>query len=87
MFDAWMGWDVSYTLRMIKSIEKYQPLWLEEPLMGDKLDQLKEITANCSVDIAGGDHEYTRWGFQEIMKKGALNIIQPDTMWAGGILK
>ncbi|QTL97466.1 mandelate racemase/muconate lactonizing protein [Iocasia frigidifontis] len=85
IFDAWMGWDVSYTLRMIKSIEKYQPLWLEEPLMADKLDRLKEITANSSIDIAGGEHEYTRWGFQEIMKKGALNIIQPDTMWAGGI--
>ncbi len=85
MFDAWMSWDVSYTLRMIKSMEKYYPLWLEEPLMANKIDRLKEIITNSSIDIAGGEHEYTRWGFQEIMKKGALNIIQPDTMWAGGI--
>ena len=37
------------------------------------------------MTITGAEHEYTRWGFQEILRHHALHIIQPDTMWAGGI--
>jgi L-rhamnonate dehydratase len=85
MFDAWMGWDVHYTLKILDEIEQYNPRWLEEPLMPDKIDKLIDITGKTSIDISGAEHEYTRWGFQQILKKRSLDIVQPDTMWAGGI--
>lgn len=85
MFDAWMSWDPDYTLEMARAIEKYHPLWLEEPLMPDKIDRLADVRAKSPVRISGAEHEYTRWGFHEIFKRGAVDIIQPDPMWAGGI--
>jgi L-alanine-DL-glutamate epimerase-like enolase superfamily enzyme len=85
MFDAWMSWDVPYTLKMADHISEYHPRWIEEPLLPDKITPLAEITTQSAVTITGAEHEYTRWGFQEILRHHALDIIQPDTMWAGGI--
>jgi len=85
MFDAWMSWDVPYTLDMAERLKEYNPRWIEEPVLPDKIDQMVEITSRSPVPISGAEHEYTRWGFQEILRHRALDIIQPDTMWAGGI--
>ncbi len=84
-FDAWMSWDVKYTLEIANKIKIYNPCWIEEPVMPDKTEQLKEITSKSPILIAGGEHEYTRWGFYNLLKHCALNIIQPDPIWAGGI--
>ncbi|NLJ39534.1 MAG: mandelate racemase/muconate lactonizing protein [Candidatus Atribacteria bacterium] len=84
-FDAWMSWDTIYTLEIVKKIKEYNPKWIEEPIMPDKVEQLVEITSKSPILIAGGEHEYTRWGFYNLLKHHALNIIQPDPMWAGGI--
>lgn len=85
MFDAWMSWDADYTLDIARAIKQYNPLWLEEPLMPDKIDRLADVRAKSPVRISGAEHEYTRWGFHEILKSGTVDIIQPDPMWAGGI--
>ena len=36
-----------------------------------------------SAYLATGEHEYTRWGFQQLMDAG-VGLIQPDVMWMGG---
>jgi L-alanine-DL-glutamate epimerase-like enolase superfamily enzyme len=85
MLDCWMSWGVNYTIKMAKKLEKYEPTWIEEPVMGDKIDEMAEITRNVNIPVSGAEHEYTRWGFDQIIKKRALDIIQPDIAWAGGI--
>jgi L-alanine-DL-glutamate epimerase-like enolase superfamily enzyme len=85
MLDAWMSWNVGYTIRMAKKLERYDIAWLEEPLMPDNLDGHAELARTLSIPIAGGEHEYTRWGFRQLLEKRALDVIQPDIMWAGGI--
>ncbi len=85
MFDAWMSWDQGYTLAMANAIKKYDPLWLEEPLLPDKIDKLAEVRAKSPIPISSAEHEYTRWGFNEVFKRGAVDIAQPDPMWGGGI--
>lgn len=85
MFDAWNSWDVAYTLKFAAEAVEYNPAWIEEPVMPDKIDQLAEITSLSPIPIAGGEHEYTRWGLAEIFNKHAVHIAQPDPMWAGGI--
>lgn len=85
MFDAWNSWDIPYTLKFAAEALEFDPGWIEEPVMPDKIDQLAEITAQSPVPIAGGEHEYTRWGMNEIFTRRAVNIAQPDPMWAGGI--
>jgi L-rhamnonate dehydratase len=87
MIDAWMSWDVPYTLRMAERLRDYAPHWIEEPVLPDKIDSYAEITAGMphAILVAGGEHEYTRWGLGKLMAVRAMHVFQPDTYWAGGI--
>lgn len=85
MLDAWMSWDVPYTIQMARRLEEYAPRWIEEPVLPDKINQYAEIRRQVTTLIAGGEHEYTRWGIKALMDAGAVDLLQPDIYWAGGI--
>jgi L-alanine-DL-glutamate epimerase-like enolase superfamily enzyme len=86
MFDAWNSWDVPYTQRMAELASEYRPWWFEEPVMPDMIPQYAELRRTVStVAIAGGEHEYTRWGVKALLDAGAVDILQPDPGWAGGL--
>ena len=85
MLDAWMSWDVPYTLRIADRIVDLDPLWIEEPVMPDKIESCAEIHERSPVATATGEHEYTRWGIKELLDANAADFLQPDTYWAGGI--
>ena len=85
MFDAWMSWDVPYTIQMAARMEEYAPRWIEEPVLPDKIQQYAEIRRAVRVPISGGEHEYTRWGLKELLDAGACDVLQPDIYWAGGL--
>jgi len=85
MLDCWMSWGVNYTVKMARKLERYEPTWIEEPVMGDMVDEMAEITRRVDIPVSGAEHEYTRWGFKQIIEKRALDILQPDPTWAGGI--
>jgi L-rhamnonate dehydratase len=85
MLDCWMSWDVSYTIQMARRLEEFQPRWLEEPVLPDKIVQYAEIRRNVNIPISGGEHEYTRWGQKALMDAGACDVLQPDIYWCGGI--
>jgi L-alanine-DL-glutamate epimerase-like enolase superfamily enzyme len=85
MLDCWMSWDVPYTIKMAARLEEYHPRWLEEPVLPDKIPQYAEIRRNVRIPISGGEHEYTRWGIKALMDAEAVDVLQPDIYWAGGI--
>ncbi|MGI8406629.1 MAG: enolase C-terminal domain-like protein [Thermomicrobiales bacterium] len=85
MIDAWMSWDVPYTVKMSHLLIDYNPRWLEEPVMPDKIDSYAQIRAQSLVPISGGEHEYTRWGIKQLLDAEAVDLLQPDIYWAGGI--
>jgi L-rhamnonate dehydratase len=85
MIDAWMSWDVPYTISMAEQLLEYRPYWIEEPVMPDQIDAYAQIRAKSPVRTAGGEHEYTRWGINQLLQAQALDFIQADTYWAGGI--
>ena len=85
MLDAWNSWDIPYTLLMAERLAEYDISWLEEPVLADKLDSYLRIQRHSPIQIAGGEHEYTRWGFRPIVEQRAMDILQPDIYWAGGI--
>jgi D-galactarolactone cycloisomerase len=59
--------------------------WFEEPISPEDLDGYAELTAQLDVPIAGGENEFTRYPFREIIKRKAMDIVQPDVCAAGGI--
>ena len=85
MLDAWSSWDVPYAIRMANELAPYEIRWLEEPVMADKLASYIEIQRNSPINISGGEHEYTRWGFRSIVENRAMDVLQPDIFWCGGI--
>jgi len=85
MLDCWMSWDVPYTIAMAERLEDYEPRWLEEPVLPDKIESYAEIRRQVRVPISGGEHEYTRWGLKQLMDAEAVDVLQPDIYWAGGI--
>lgn len=85
MIDAWNSWDVPYTLKVAELIRGYDVSWIEEPVMPDLIESYAKLTAMSPVPIAGGEHEYTRWGFKALMDMEAMNIYQPDPAWSGGV--
>jgi L-alanine-DL-glutamate epimerase-like enolase superfamily enzyme len=85
MFDCSMAWDAIYTSRVLERIAEFRPYWLEEPFPPDRLDDFASIRRSTRIPIATGEHEYTRWGFQQLLDGAAADILQPDPEWCGGI--
>jgi len=85
MFDCWMSFDVPYTIALGEQLAAYRPRWLEEPCLPDKLESYARIRRAVKFPISGGEHEYTRWGFRAIIEAQAMDVLQPDIYWCGGI--
>ena len=87
MADAYMGWDVTYSIRMIRMLEDagMDLKWVEEPVIPDDIEGYAEIRRAVSTPISGGEHEFTRYGFRELIRKQAVDILQPDVNRVGGI--
>mgnify|MGYP006090891733 FL=1 len=85
MADAYMGWDFLYAKKMVKRLEPYRLAWLEEAFLPDDLNSYAKLRQETSIPISGGEHEYTRFGFQQIIEKQAMDIIQPDLRRCGGL--
>jgi len=75
MFDAWMSWDRSYALDVFDRIAEYDPRWVEEPLQPDRIGTYAELRDAADSPVAGGKHEYTRWGARELLDRGAVNVL------------
>ena len=86
MFDAWSSWSVPYTQRMAELAAPYRVWWFEEPVLADRIAEYAELRRTVrGVAIAGGEHEYTRWGIRALLEAGAVDVMQADPTWAGGL--
>ncbi len=70
---------------LIKALEPYQPMFIEEPCQAQNVDVMVDIARGTHLPIATGERIFTKWGFREILEKGAASILQPDLCHAGGI--
>lgn len=70
---------------LIKELEPYKLMFIEEPVLSENAEALKEIAHLTSTPIALGERLYSRWDFKRILSEGYVDIIQPDVSHAGGI--
>ena len=82
--DANCGMERPAAMALARGLEKLGFAWFEEPLPPDDFDGYAEMASTLDLPIAGGETEFTRFGFREIFKKGAMDIIQPNVTRAGG---
>jgi galactonate dehydratase len=70
---------------LIKALEPYNPMFIEEPVNCQEHDVMAEIARGTHLPIATGERVFTKWGFREVLEKKAATILQPDLCHAGGI--
>ena len=70
---------------LAKELEPYRPMFIEEPVLAENNEALKEIARHTHIPIATGERMYSRWDFKTVLTDGYVDIIQPDVSHAGGI--
>jgi L-rhamnonate dehydratase len=85
MLECYMGWNLDYAKRMLPKLAKYEPRWLEEPVIADDVNGYAELNAMNIVPISGGEHEFSIMGCQQLLEKKAVSVLQYDTNRVGGI--
>lgn len=87
MLDAWSSWDIAFTVAVARETEHLRLRWIEEPLLADDTAGYAALRRKIGshVQIAGGEHEYTRWGIARLLREDLLDLYQADPHWGGGI--
>ena len=86
MLDCWMAFTERYTLEMAEMLESFRVYWMEEVLPPDDYAGFGRLNARIkSTRIVTGEHEYTRYGFRQLLEHKAASIWQPDMNWCGGL--
>ena len=70
---------------LAKKLEQFDPMFIEEPVLCEHLEDFKEIAAACDIPIATGERLFTRYDFKRLLNAGGVDIIQPDLSHAGGL--
>ena len=85
MFDAFMSWDVAYAAQLCRRLEPLDPYWLEEPVPPERIGAFRRLKRATRVPLATGEHVYTRWQVRELLARDAVDFVQTDPDWTGGI--
>jgi D-galactarolactone cycloisomerase len=84
MIDANHAYNAAEAIRLARALAPYDIYWFEEPVPPEDLDGYVEVKRQAPMLIAGGECEYTRYGFRELINRRAVDILQPDLCAAGG---
>ena len=72
---------------LARELGPYKPLFIEEPVLPENTEALREVARHTTTPIALGERLYTRWDFKGVLTEGYVDIVQPDLSHAGGILE
>jgi L-rhamnonate dehydratase len=86
MVDCYMSLTVNYAIRLAEAAKPLNIHWWEEVLSPDDDDGYREIKrAHPTLKWTTAEHEYTRYGFRQLIAERVIDILQPDVMWVGGL--
>jgi galactonate dehydratase len=70
---------------LIAELAPLSPLFVEEPCLPENVEMMARLARSTTVPIATGERLFTKWGFREVLEKGAASVLQPDLAHCGGI--
>lgn len=85
MVDAHGSLEVAVAINLAKALQPHNIAWFEEPVTPDDHAGQAEVRRATTIPIASGEREFTRFDFQDLLEKRALDIAQPDVARAGGL--
>lgn len=85
--DANSSYDVPTAIAIGRLMEKYRYGFYEEPVPFDHLDETKQVADALTIPVAGGEQEFSLWGFRWMIHHRAVDIVQPDLHYFGGFIR
>ena len=71
------------SIRLLKALEPYYPLFVEEPVLPENVDEMVRVSRSTTIPIAAGERLFTKFGFRELIEKQAVSVVQPDLCHRG----
>lgn len=81
------SYDVPEAIRIGRMMEEYQFDMYEEPVPFDWYEETREVTDAVSIPVAGGEQEPSLHNFRWLIGNHALDIVQPDIFYFGGMVR
>lgn len=89
MIDANQRWELDRATTSLEVLAEVSPTWIEEPLRADDLyghtELSKRLRASSGIPIAVGENLHTVFRFDDFLRSGAAQIVQPNIVRVGGI--
>jgi L-alanine-DL-glutamate epimerase-like enolase superfamily enzyme len=85
MIDANQRWDLDRASTSVEALSAFDLAWIEEPLRADDLAGHSELARRISTPIALGENLHTAYRFEDFLRAGAAQIVQPNIVRVGGI--
>ena len=85
MVDANHAYNKNDALYVGKGLDEMNIYWFEEPVAPEDYDGYKELKEKLKTNIAGGEAEFTKYGWNQLIKKNCIDIAQPEVCGLGGI--
>ncbi|THK37109.1 mandelate racemase/muconate lactonizing enzyme family protein [Ensifer sp. MPMI2T] len=84
MIDVNHAYGSSDAIRLGRALEDFDLLWYEEPVIPEDLAGYRRVRTSLAIPIAGGEAEFSMYGFRDLINAEAIDIAQPDICLAGG---
>ena len=85
MVDANHAYNKNDAMYVGKGLDEMDIFWFEEPVAPEDYEGYKELKENLKTSIAGGEAEFTRFGWNQLIKNRCIDIAQPEVCGLGGI--
>lgn len=83
--DANNAWTPSLALKFMRQVEDLDIYWLEEPVATEDIEGSAMLAQQLDTPVSGYETESALTGFRELITRRAVDIVQPDVIWSGGI--
>lgn len=85
LVDCNHAYNAVNAIRVGRELERYGVRWIEEPVVPEDRAGYRRVRDAIAVPVAGGEAEFTRFGFRDLFAEGCVDIAQPDICVCGGI--
>jgi len=85
LVDANHAYNAVTAIRMGRALEQYGVQWFEEPVVPEDRAGYRRVRDAIAVPVAGGECEFTRYGFRDLFLEGCVDVAQPDVCVCGGL--
>ncbi len=85
MVDANHCYTAREAIPLGRELEKLDVYWFEEPVAPEDRQGYRDLCLALDLNIAGGEAEFTRWGFRDLIEGRCVDVLQPEACGLGGI--